>query len=116
VRSLQRAGRTARARLAISDLTVSRREMLAGGIGAVALVALPDLSLAGRPAARSSAAASAGGSRYVLLYGTPESAPAPGGSISAAMSPVSRTTSLPAAKPVATTLAAAPGWPPALPC
>jgi len=90
--------------------------MLAGGIGAGALIALPDLSLAGGTAGRSGRSASSAGpgSRYVLLYGTPESTPFPGGSAASALSPASRARSsaaaksLPAAKPVATQLTSAP--------
>jgi hypothetical protein len=91
-------------------LTVSRREMLVGGIGAGAVIALPDLSLPGRSSARSTTAAATGspGSGYVLLYGVQDSAAPPGGSVAVATSPASRSASLPAAKPVAATLAAAP--------
>ena len=97
-------------------LKLSRREMLAGGIGAGALIALPDLSLAGRAAGQSARSASSGGSgsRHVLLYGTPGAEPFPGGSVAAAVSPASRTRSsaaakaLPAARPVATQLTSAP--------
>jgi hypothetical protein len=98
-----------RARAAISPGTagLSRREMLAGGVGVGALVALPDLSLADRAAGRSASAAGPG-SRHVLLYGTPETTTFPGGSVASALSPASRTASLPAAKPVATQLASAP--------
>jgi hypothetical protein len=93
-----------------SGLTVSRREMLVGGIGAGALIALPDLSLSGRSSVRATTPAASGssGSGYVLLYGVPDSAAPPGGSVAVAMSPASRPASLPAAKPVAATLAAAP--------
>jgi hypothetical protein len=108
-----------RARAAVSpgaSRGLSRREMLAGGAGAGALLALPDLSLASQPGARSgrSASLATAGSRYVLLYGTPESTPFPGGSVASALSPVSRARSssaaksLPAAKPVATQLTSAP--------
>jgi hypothetical protein len=97
-------------------LSLRRREILAGGIGAGALIALPDLSLADGAAARSARSASSGGSgsRYVLLYGTPESGPFPGGSVASALSPASRrgsspaAKSLPAAKPVATQLTSTP--------
>jgi hypothetical protein len=91
-------------------LTVSRREMLVGGIGAGALIALPDLSLSGRSSVRSTTSAASGssGSGYVLLYGVQDSAAPPGGSVAVAMSPGSRSASLPAAKSVAATLAAAP--------
>jgi hypothetical protein len=113
VRSLQRTAAAAQGGLASRALAVSRREMLAGGIGAGALIALPDLSLTrpgpASPAASASSAASAGsGARYVLLYGTPESGPFPGGSVAAAMSPVTRSRGLPAPKSVAAKLAAAP--------
>jgi hypothetical protein len=105
VRSLQRTAAAAQGGLASRALVVSRREMLAGGIGAGALIALPDLSTLGA----SPAAASAGsGSRYVLLYGTPESRPFPGGSVAAALSPVTKSRKLPAPKSVAAKLAAAP--------
>jgi len=89
---------------------LSRREMLAGGIGVGALVAMPDLSLAGRATGRSARSAGSGSSRarYVLLYGTPEATTFPGGSVASALSPASRTTSLPAAKPVAAQLTSAP--------
>jgi hypothetical protein len=80
--------------------------MLAGGVGAGALIALADLSLSDRSAA--SASSGSAGSRYVLLYGTPESRPITGGSVAAAKSPASRATSLPAPKPVIAALAAAP--------
>ena len=108
-----------RARAAVSPGApqgLSRREMLAGGAGAGALLALPDLSLASRPGARYGREADLAtpGSRYVLLYGTPESTPFPGGSVASALSPASRVRSsaavksLPAAKPVATQLTSAP--------
>jgi hypothetical protein len=106
VRSLQRTAAAAQGGLASRALVVSRREMLAGGIGAGALIALPDLS-PNRPGARPAASASSG-SRYVLLYGTPESGPFPGGSVAAAMSPVTPSRGLPAPKSVAAKLAAAP--------
>jgi len=97
-------------------LGLSRRQMLAGGIGAGALIALPDLSLAGRAAASSARSASpaGSGSGYVLLYGTPESTTAPGGSAASALSPAPRAKSrsaapsLPAARPVAAQLTSAP--------
>jgi hypothetical protein len=107
VRSLQRTAAAAQEGLASRALVVSRREMLAGGIGAGALIALPDLS-ATRPGAAGRAASASSGSRYVLLYGTPESRPFPGGSVAAAMSPVTRSRGLPAPKSVAAKLAAAP--------
>jgi hypothetical protein len=83
---------------------LSRRELLAGGIGASALIALPDFTPAGARAAASGHSAG----RYVFLYGTLQSASSPGGSVAAAVTPTSRTRSLPAAIPVATSLATAP--------
>jgi hypothetical protein len=83
--------------------------MLAGGLGASALIALPDLS---RPAGRTARAAAASGSagRYVFLYGTLQAASAPGGSVATTVTPTSRSLSrsLPATVPVATDLAAMP--------
>lgn len=80
----------------------SRRRVLAGGIGAGALLALPDLgssagaSVSGRPA-----------ERYAFVYGTPDLDEAPSGSVVAAMCPPSRAASRPPV-PVAVRLAAAP--------
>jgi hypothetical protein len=87
--------------------------MLAGGIGAGALIALPDLSLGSRPAAasagaRASAAQAGSSARFVLLYGTPEANSSSGVSAATALSPTTRSGSLPAARPVAAKLAAAP--------
>jgi hypothetical protein len=107
VRSLQRTAAAAQGGLASRALAVSRREMLAGGIGAGALIALPDLSLT-RPGPASPAASASSGARYVLLYGTPEATPFHGGSVAAAMSPVTPSRALPAPKSVAAKLAAAP--------
>jgi hypothetical protein len=107
MQALKRARAAASAGAAGAAMGLSRREMLAGGIGAGALVALPDLSVADRAAGRSASAAGPG-SRYVLLYGTPEATTFPGGSVASALSPASRTTSLPAARPVATQLTSAP--------
>jgi hypothetical protein len=85
--------------------------MLVGGLGAGAVLALPDLSFAGRPASRSAAAAASAStssaSRYVLLYGVPEST-SPGGSVAAAMSPAAKASNLPQPKSVAAQLAAIP--------
>ena len=80
----------------------SRRRVLAGGIGAGALLALPDLG--------SSAGAGVSGraaERYAFVYGTPDLNEAPSGSVVAAMCPPSRATSRPPV-PVAVKLAAAP--------
>lgn len=83
--------------------------MLAGGLGAGALLALPDLSLAGRAASRSGSATASGAPNapFVLLYGVPENN-GPGASVAAAMSSVAKAKHLPQAKPVAAQLAALP--------
>lgn len=83
--------------------------MLVGGLGAGAVLALPDLSILGHPAPESGSSAVSSGTsgRYVLLYGVPEST-GPGGQVAAAMSPVTKVKSLPQAKPVAAQLAASP--------
>ena len=96
--------------------------MLAGGLGAGALIALPDISLAGRPAAGSVAGPVAGASagtigaagsavpasRYVLLYGTPGTSPFHGGSFAAAQAPKVKSSALPAPQSVAAQLASTP--------
>jgi hypothetical protein len=87
--------------------------LLAGGIGAGALIALPDFSHTASFSHTGSRAAQSGQSgnfagRYVFVYGTLESASSSAGSIAAAMAPTSRSRSLPAAVPVASSLAAAP--------
>lgn len=110
MRSLQRAGAAA-SRGSVRALGPSRRKILAGGAGAGALIAFPDLSLAARATARSAgsgAAAAAPGSRFVLLYGTPPAEPFSGGSVASALSPTTRGAALPTAMPVAVTLAAMP--------
>jgi hypothetical protein len=63
--------------------------MLAGGIGVGALIALPDPSLAGRVDARSGRSPRSL-SRYVLLYGMPETKPFSGGSVAWAPYPDGR--------------------------
>jgi hypothetical protein len=84
---------------------LNRREVLAGGIGAGALVALPDLRIGDLSGARSGPSGQAA-LRYVFLYGTP--GPAPGGSLVATTFPASRTAPPPTPVPVAVNLAAAP--------
>ncbi len=84
---------------------LSRREVLAGGIGAGALLALPDLGMGDRLGARPGKSGRAA-LRYAFLYGTPD--PAPSGSLVAARFPVSRAASPPTPVPVAIKLAAAP--------
>ena len=87
--------------------SLSRREVLAGGIGTGALLALPDLGLGGRPSAHPGVSSGAA-LRYAFLYGTRDVDPAPGGSLVAAMRPASRTASPLTPVPVAIKLAAAP--------
>jgi hypothetical protein len=86
--------------------------MLAGGIGAGALIALPDISLArpvsGLPSSGNSASSASSASSYVLLYGTPGSSPYHGGSFAAAQAPKVRSSALPAPKSVAARLASTP--------
>jgi hypothetical protein len=87
---------------------LSRREILAGGVGVGALLALPDLRVSGRSGARLVPSSSKAASRFVFVYGTPAPGAAPSGSLAAATYPVSRTASSPGAVPVASGLAAAP--------
>jgi hypothetical protein len=71
---------------------LSRREVLAGGVGAGALLALPITSHVASPGSGSAATTGSigsSGSWYAFLYGTPESSPYPGGSFIAAQSPAS---------------------------
>ena len=85
---------------------LSRREVLAGGIGAGALLALPDLGPGARPGARPGVSGRAA-ERYAFVYGTPDLGEVPSGSLVAAMCPPSRAASTPPV-PVAVKLAAAP--------
>ena len=81
---------------------LSRRRVLAGGIGAGALLALPDLGLGARAGVSDRAA-----ERYAFVYGTPDLDEVPSGSLVAARCPPSRAASTPPV-PVAVKLAAAP--------
>jgi hypothetical protein len=81
----------------------SRRRVLAGGIGAGALLALPDLGFGGGSGVSNQVA-----SRYAFLYGSPDPDDAPDGSLVAAMDPAAQTTSSLTAVPIAVKLAAAP--------
>jgi hypothetical protein len=85
----------------------SRRKILAGGIGAGALIALPDVGLGGRSDARAFRSDRAA-FRHTFLYGLPDRGSSPGPSLVAAMCPTSRSESLPDPVPVAVKLAAAP--------
>ena len=82
---------------------LSRREILAGGIGTGALIALPDLGVGGRSGIRPAAPDKAA-FRYAFLYGTPAPESLTGASVMAVMCPGPRH----APVRVATKLAAAP--------
>jgi hypothetical protein len=86
--------------------------MLAGGLGAGALIALPDLSLAGRHAGQAPVSqiipVAPAGQRYTLLYGTLPTGAPPGGLIAPAVSATSKAKSLPQAKALSVNLAATP--------
>jgi hypothetical protein len=95
---------------------LSRREVLAGGIGAGAVLALPDLGSGVRSADESGVHGRAA-AQYAFVYGTPDPGEVPSGSLAAAMYPPSRAGSARAGSeraasarpvPVATRLAAAP--------
>ena len=86
---------------------LSRREILAGGIGTGALIALPDLDLSGHSAVRP-AVSGRDAFRYAFLYGLPDPGTSPGASVVAVMCPASRSAPRHAPVPVATKLAAAP--------
>jgi hypothetical protein len=94
-------------RLGRYEPEISRREILAGGVGVGALLALPELRPGGRSGARAVLSAKPA-SRFAFVYGTPAPGAAPSGSLAAATYPVTRTASLPGAVPVASGLAAAP--------
>jgi hypothetical protein len=85
---------------------LSRREVLVGGIGAGALLALPDLGSGVRSAGQSGVSGRAA-PRYAFVYGTPDPDEVPDGSLAAAMYQPSRAASA-RPVPVATGLAAAP--------
>jgi hypothetical protein len=88
---------------------LSRRQVVAGGIGTGALLALPDLGLPDLGLRRSGSrpgVSSRGAARYTFVYGTPDLDPAPSGSLVAAMSPATRASLTPV--PVAVKLAATP--------
>jgi hypothetical protein len=84
---------------------LNRRKVLAGSIGAGALVALPDLRIGDLLGARSGQSEQAA-LRYVFLYGTP--GPASSGSLVATSFPESPVAPPPKPVPVAIKLAAAP--------
>lgn len=81
---------------------LSRRQLLAGGVGVGALLALPDLPRTGQSAAHS---AVSGDSpvRFAFVYGTPDAGLAAGGSVAAAPSPGPAATLLPPPVPARST-------------
>lgn len=111
MRSRRREGAASPLGSARDGLGLSRREILTGGIGAGALIALPDLGLSGHPHTRPAASAAAT-SQYAFLYGTPDPESSPGASVVAVMLPAARSAARLARRPapvqVATKLAAAP--------
>ncbi|MBO0803653.1 MAG: hypothetical protein J2P25_11340 [Nocardiopsaceae bacterium] len=94
----------------------SRRTLIAGGIGAGALIALPQLASKAVAAAdgATGGATGSGATRYAFIYGTTGTAPSPGGSLatSGTLAPSARKpsgpTALPAAVPVASRVATPP--------
>ncbi len=103
-----------KAQSALSGLGPSRRATLTGGIGAAALLALPDLAFSS-PAAASATAFAAGTARsattaspHFFLYGLPGPQGHPTASVAAGRAPAARSRALPAPAPIATKLAAAP--------
>jgi hypothetical protein len=83
----------------------SRRAVLAGGLGAGVLLALPVTAAQAKPG---SGSAAAGDPWYAFLYGTPESSPYPGGSFQAAPSPGAAASAVSAPFQLASKLAATP--------
>ena len=77
-----------------------RRQVLAGGIGTGALLALPDLGLGSHPASKSTTPPSGASARYTFVYGTPDAGSVTTGSLAAASTPAasSPATSTPAAR------------------
>jgi hypothetical protein len=67
---------------------LGRRQVLAGGIGTGALLALPDLGLGGRPARAD--ASNETSARYTFVYGTPDAGHAPSGTLAAATYPAAQ--------------------------
>ncbi len=107
MRSWRREGAASPIGSARDGFGLNRREILAGGIGAGALIALPDLGLSGhsgtRPVVSDGAAF-----RHAFLYGTPDPVASPGASVVAVMCPASRSAPRHGPVNVATNLAAAP--------
>jgi hypothetical protein len=90
-----------------SGFMPSRRAVIAGGIGAGVLLAVPVIAAQAKPDSGSAALAS-GDPWYAFLYGTPESSPYPGGSFEAAKSPGGVSSGMTAPFQLASKLAATP--------
>ena len=107
MRSWRREGAASPLGSARDGFGLNRREILAGGIGAGALIALPDLGLSRHSSARP-AASDGAAFRHAFLYGTPDPGSSPGASVVAVMCPASRSAPRHGPVKVATNLAAAP--------
>jgi len=83
----------------------SRRAVIAGGIGAGVLLAVPVAAAEAKPGSGST---TSGDPWYAFLYGTPGSSPYPGGSFVAAKSPASASSAASAPFQLASQLAATP--------
>jgi hypothetical protein len=83
----------------------SRRAVIAGGLGAGVLLALPVMAAEAKPG---SGSAASGDPWYAFLYGTPESSPYPGGSFVAAPSPGTASSAVASPFQLASKLAATP--------
>ena len=107
MRSLRRDGADSPVGAGHDGSGLSRREILAGGIGAGALIALPDLGLSGR-SGRRPLISERPAFRHAFLYGIPDPGSSPAASLAAVRYPASRSPSPPDPAPVAVKLAAAP--------
>lgn len=77
---------------AVNESGPGRRQVLAGGIGAGALLALPDLNLGGHSATQATGSGP-GSPGYIFVYGTPDAgATTPTGSLAATSYPAAKAT------------------------
>ena len=107
MRSLRREGAVSPVGAGRDGSGHSRREILAGSIGAGALIALPDLGLNGR-SDRRSLISEKPPVRHAFLYGIPDPGSSPAASLAAVRYPASRPQGTRDPVPVAVKLAAAP--------
>ena len=107
MRSLRREGAVSLAGAGRDGSGLSRREILAGGIGTGALIALPDLGLSGR-SDRRSLISEKPPVRHAFLYGIPDPGSSPAASLAAVRYPASRPQGTRDPVAVAVKLAAAP--------